>query len=816
MKNTKIAVKIPLAIGAFTLALMTLFCAVCYMTLRSAAIDVTSETMKTIVEQRRVDIENWLEAMETDLMVLASSPSTAAAIERFGNAFQTLGETAEDSLQRDYITENVYEAGERQNMLRGEAPTAYNLNHAAFHPGLRSELDGRGFYDIFLLNTVGDVIYSVAKEPDFATNIETGPYADSGLGEVFRAAMSGEAERAYFADFARYAPSNDEAAAFLATQVRAADGSLIGVIAIQLSISEINTMIGDPLGRPEGVRLALIGEDLTFRNSDAEGDFNLLEPLPADNEVSGVIRAASSEGEGKVEAGLTGLHHDEVLTYAARLEFKGVDWVVMAEQEQAMALATVARLRNLFIAATAGVSLLICAIIYGGVIYITRGMTRVREAMSSISEGNYRTQVEGADRGDEIGEIARELVDFRDRLAQADEVREHSAKREAEQAAVVAALSEGLVGLAAGDLTASIDSPFSAEYEALRENFNRTLANLASVIDQVVETAGSINQGAVEISQASDDLSSRTETQAATLEETATALDELTTSVVAAADNAKSVEHVVGEATDEARQSREIVQSAVSAMTAIETSSEQISQIIGVIDDIAFQTNLLALNAGVEAARAGEAGKGFAVVASEVRALAQRSSDAAREIKDLISGSTVQVETGVKLVGKTGEALASIAERVANISKLISQIASGAVEQSTGLGEINTGVGQLDQVTQQNAAMVEQSTAASHILKQDAQNLSGLVQRFVTRRGSADLWHSDADAFAEEAGSPPATDRWDMQAPERADPPSEDPDEAPRGPRELTGHSAQAEIKPLPIEAAIAGTNDQAGIWQSF
>ncbi|KIC35150.1 methyl-accepting chemotaxis protein, partial [Leisingera sp. ANG-M7] len=243
-------------------------------------------------------------------------------------------------------------------------------------------------------------------------------------------------------------------------------------------------------------------------------------------------------------------------------------------------------------------------------------------------------------------------------------------------------------------------------------------------VEQVIAAAASIRNGASEISQASDDLSHRTESQAATLEQTAAALDELTASVKSAAEGARSVEATMEDAKQEARNSGEVVQSAVSAMTEIEESSNKISQIISVIDDIAFQTNLLALNAGVEAARAGEAGRGFAVVASEVRALAQRSSDAAMEIKTLISDSSGQVARGVDLVGKAGDALQSIVSQVTHISQLVSGIAEGAAEQSTGLNEINTGVTQLDQVTQQNAAMVEEATAAGHMLKTDAGKLA--------------------------------------------------------------------------------------------
>ncbi|WP_209316616.1 methyl-accepting chemotaxis protein [Pseudoroseicyclus tamaricis] len=813
MKNSKIAIKIPLGVGAVCLALMTAFCVLCYSMLKSASVETARENFVQVVEQRSRDLLDLFERIDEDLLVLAQSSETITAAQRFSGAFALMGDAATDELQRDYIENNPYPPEERQQMLRADAPTPYNMNHAAYHPTIAALREAKGFYDIFLIDPRGNLVYSVFKEADFATNLLTGPYAESGLAEAYLKAMEGEPGETYFADYSAYAPSAGQPAAFSATQVLTAEGDLVGVLAVQVGMSAVAEVINDPFGMEESMKIFLAVPDGTLRSDAADGEsYRVLDPVPATSDLRRLFDPAYL-ADPQVLMGLTGLGGDDVFAYASRLNFHDTEWEVVAQQDEAVIYATLHSLRNLFIGATAVVTALLCLVNWASITYITRGLTRVREAMGQVSGGNYASPVPDAERGDEIGEIAQELVDFRDRLRLADQERAEAARREAEQAEVVDALSRGLGSLAEGDLTQRLETPFSADYEALRENFNRTLANLSSVIDQVVETAGSINHGSAEISQASDDLSSRTETQAATLEETATALDQLTTSVVAAAGNAKSVETVVGEARGEARRSGEIVQSAVAAMTAIEASSEQISQIIGVIDDIAFQTNLLALNAGVEAARAGEAGKGFAVVASEVRALAQRSSDAAKEIKDLISGSSEQVESGVKLVGKAGEALNAIAERVNNISGLITEIASGAVEQSTGLGEINTGVGQLDQVTQQNAAMVEQATAASHILKKDAQTLTGLVQRFVTAPGGAGL------ATLSAAPAPAA-----LPAPEPAPATHEAYREAPReilregphrSPRELTGHGAADDIEPLPIEAAIDGTN-QAGIWQSF
>ena len=297
----------------------------------------------------------------------------------------------------------------------------------------------------------------------------------------------------------------------------------------------------------------------------------------------------------------------------------------------------------------------------------------------------------------------------------------------------VDAVAAGLAQLAGNNLTYRIDRPVDAAYEKVRGDFNAAAETLEATMSAILASTNSVGGGAQEIASASSDLSRRTEQQAASLEETAAALDEITATVRRSAEGAKQAFSAASEARADAHRSGEVVREAVSAMDAIESSSRQITQIIGVIDEIAFQTNLLALNAGVEAARAGDAGRGFAVVASEVRALAQRSADAAKEIKTLIATSSAQVGRGVKLVAQTGEALAEIVTKVAQIDGLISEIASSSQEQATGLAQVNIAVNQMDQVTQQNAGMVEEATAAAANLSTESRELARLVGQFRTR-----------------------------------------------------------------------------------
>jgi methyl-accepting chemotaxis protein len=373
---------------------------------------------------------------------------------------------------------------------------------------------------------------------------------------------------------------------------------------------------------------------------------------------------------------------------------------------------------------------------------------RLTGTMGRLASGDLHAEIAGDHRPDEIGAMAKAVQVFKDNALktqalerEAEEQRnlsEDQRRRNAEQERVRAeamaeatnGLATGLKHLSAGDLTFTLERPFASDFESLRADFNAAVEQLRGTLGSVAQATSAIDSGSREISQSADDLSKRTEQQAASLEETAAALDQITTNVANSTKRAEEARTVAIQANESARQSGAVVANAVEAMGRIEQSSGQISSIIGVIDDIAFQTNLLALNAGVEAARAGEAGKGFAVVAQEVRELAQRSASAAREIKDLIGKSSVEVGTGVKLVSATGTALETIERYVVTINEHMDAIATSAREQSVGLQEVNTAVNQMDQVTQQNAAMVEEANAAGATLASEAGRLRELVGQF--------------------------------------------------------------------------------------
>ncbi|WP_446653711.1 methyl-accepting chemotaxis protein [Blastomonas sp.] len=364
--------------------------------------------------------------------------------------------------------------------------------------------------------------------------------------------------------------------------------------------------------------------------------------------------------------------------------------------------------------------------------YAITPLKSVADAMRRMAGGDLDARAEAEKPVEEIGDMIAAIEVFR-------EASRSRLAAEQKQAFIVRELTGGLDALAAKQLTHRIDARFPDEYEALRTSFNQTMAELSEVLSHTVASAGHVLNGASEIRSASNDLAQRTEQQAANLEESAAAMREVTELVHQTARNATDVGREISEAHASAADGGKVVARAVTAMDSIQKSASQITSIIDVIDGIAFQTNLLALNAGVEAARAGEAGKGFAVVANEVRALAQRSADAARDIKQLITASHQSVAEGVALVDETGSVLLQIGERVAAINARIAEIAGSAQGQAVRLQQVNLAVGDMDKMTQQNAAMVEESNAAARSLADEASELATLVEAFETgqRRASA-------------------------------------------------------------------------------
>ncbi len=731
-KFLKISWKLPILFVLLSFASAGVTAVMSYNDARTALVEHGENRLQMVIDARSDRLGAWFSTIESDVAIFAQDPGVENAIQRFTEAFAGIEGDKTAILQDQYIHKNPNPIGQKDMLVAAPQETLYNSIHGEFHPFFHKLLKDRDYYDIFLFDTEGNLIYSVYKELDYATNLKTGQWAGTDLGAIFRDAMNApSSDKVSFRDFAPYAPSNDAPASFAAAPVFDTGGNRIGAIAFQMPVARLNEIMNTTSGLGATGDAVFVGPDNLMRSNSRFSEGNDI----LETRLDGAAVSAALKGDNGIMV-IDGPEGNKKITAYKPFDFFGSNWALIVNQDEAEILETTAdMLAQLFM------EMLVTLLIIAGIgLFIARSITsplvKVGHAMQDVAGGDYNREIYGVKRGDEIGDIAQGLSSLQKSLSEAKAARaeadEHKARMEAEQARVVEALSIGMSELSSGNLDARIRDDFAEEYEKLKADFNEAMETMQDAMCAVVMNATGISRSSTEVSRAADDLSRRTESQAATLEETAAALEELTASVKSASEGAQKADEYVSTARESAEQSGVVVRDTVDAMGKIEASSNQISQIIGVIDDIAFQTNLLALNAGVEAARAGDAGRGFAVVASEVRALAQRSSDAAKEIKQLISASSDHVERGVTLVGNTGTALNEIVEMVASISSLVTEINAASTEQATGLAEINSAVTQLDQVTQQNAAMVEESTAASHEMTRDAEELNRLVGRFNT------------------------------------------------------------------------------------
>lgn len=818
LSNMRLTVKLPLMITIIGIGMIIASASVNYVFQSRSEMARAQAQLIANAEIQRQSITSWYNSVRDDLIMSAQNPTTSTAITWFGNAWYQMDGDPSSQLREWYIDASPYSAGERHLYDRAPETVPYNYQHGALHPYFRMLMEQRQYYDVFLFDIDGNLIYSVFKEDDFATNFVEGPHASSGLGMVFREAIAAPVGSTVFRDFEPYAPSYGALAAFGATPVADENGEVIGVLAFQMSVSNLANTLNTFTSQGTTAASSLVHSDgYQLEITEVDGSITLqsvnLEPSELVSAVTNGLENVFDE-----TIGITG---ELVAAASIPLRFDGFDWNLVVEEPLSEINAPIIATRNLLFMVGGISSLVALGLGYLFGQSVTAPISRIEETMRSVAQGNYQMKVVDADRGDELGRIATVLDDFKEKLKVADA--SESAQRDMmdAQRQVVERLDRALNVLSDGDFTQPINQAFPDDYESLRANYNDAVDGLSKSVSKLTAAADDLGGSSDNIADATGDLSVRTETMAATLEETAAAIDELTSSVKAAADGAKSVESIVVEAKSEAAQSHEVVENAVQAMTEIEQSSNHISKIIGVIDDIAFQTNLLALNAGVEAARAGEAGRGFAVVASEVRGLAQRSSEAAKEIKSLINDSAEQVETGVKLVGQAGAALGSISERVNHISTLVSEIAAGASEQATGLAEINMGMSQLEDVTNRNTAMVDQVNSTGQTLKSTTDGLRQIVANFKVSGTAASLSGDRTDPNATTMrGDRPSVHDTETSVDETASGPEEEGGADPAvaieqqsSSEDGTANGSASSASQTPKPALAVGAE---GVWEDF
>lgn len=742
LSNWRISRRLPAVVIGLAMSMASGVGIASYLISADVVHSLTRRHLETIAYERSVKVSEYLRVVSNDLGAMAKSNKTVSAIHNLESNWAAIEGDRVAILQDAYIFKNPKPAGERYLFDGPEDFVRYHFTHKQIQSGFRSEMQARGYADMLLLDPDGNVIYSVAKENDFATNVSK-TQGEEALSDAFGKAMALPAGGVAVVDFSNYKPAGGTPAAFFATRIEDGNAKPAGVIAIRIDLRTINAIMQERHGLGETGETLLVGADHKLRSRSAfeDGGQPLVTVFNA-TAVDGAING--TPGEGSYDG-----YRDLTLAVAAvPIGFNDIKLAVVALISDAESSEPVAKMRDTML--VVGSILLIVVAVLGYLFSrgITSPLAKATGGVKDLAAGQLEIEIFGSDRRDEIGDMARALTVFRNNAIEAARIEAESKRQQAAVEAermsndaekrageahihfAVNALAQGLERLAAGNLSEEIETPFSGDLDRLRTNFNSSLTRLSDTLVQLRANAMAIQANGSAMRDSADTLSRRTETQAASLEETAAAVDGITVTVRASAARAHDANAIVGFTKQNADASTTVVANAIDAMSRIEGASTKIEQIIDVIDEIAFQTNLLALNAGIEAARAGESGKGFAVVAMEVRELAQRSADAAREIKALIDAATAEVSHGVGHVQQTGRVLSEISKQISEISDHVSAITTAAADQRTGLQEVNGSVGQMDKMTQANAAIAEENSALSQQLADEADALMALIAQF--------------------------------------------------------------------------------------
>ncbi|SEQ27924.1 Methyl-accepting chemotaxis protein [Devosia sp. YR412] len=793
----KLAFKLPAMVVAIALVTGASLALAAYFTSNAIVTSQAEQRLTAASANARSSLEAYLKEVAEDLTLFAGRAEIAANIDLFSGAMRSLKGQGDPTalLQDAYITQNPNPVGERMLLDTSDKLPVYDLHHRNLHADFRDLLVKRGYYDIFLFDTDFNNVYTVFKEADFATNFAEGggPWADSDLGKVVRSAMAAEEGQVFLSDFAPYGPSAGAPASFIASPVYD-QGFLIGVIAFQMPTGRIGEVLDRTLGLGDSGETYLVGQDGLARNDSPKtsGDDVLTLSLQGD-----AITAALAG-----TAGLGGMAHHEGQAFVAAsqpLNFGGVDWAVVALESEADISAPSAGLRNSLL--IIGLVLLALAAIVSVLIArtITRPISRLTDAMAEIAGDRLDLVVPGLERSDELGYMAEAVEVFRSNGIKMRDLRTAELDMSAERASqvliieglqkdigkVVGAAIDGdftgrvatdlndpelrllaqnvndlvesvdrgltetgnvLAALARADLSQRMQGDYKGAFAQLKTDTNGVAEQLGQIVTQLRGTSGALKTATSEILSGANDLSERTTRQAATIEQTSAAIEQLSRTVVDNAGHAEEASRKARAVSNDAEASGAVMVEATAAMDRITQSSSKISNIIGLIDDIAFQTNLLALNASVEAARAGDAGKGFAVVAVEVRRLAQSAASASADVKALIEQSASEVQGGSKLVAIAAEQIASVQAAIRTNAAMLDGIARASRDQAASIDEVTVAVRQMDEMTQHNAALVEETNAAIEQTEAQASELDRVIGVFTLGVALRDLPERDTHA----------------------------------------------------------------------
>ncbi|MEO5807683.1 methyl-accepting chemotaxis protein [Devosia sp.] len=775
-----IARKLPLALLGSAL-LVSLGVGIASYMIGSQALRTAAEgNLATLADERASQVSTYIQAVEDDLVATSRMDTTIQALRDFGGAWLGFKVDPPAEIRKLYVDDNPNK--DDLAKLDGLGTTgSYDVPHTRIQPGYRAQVKSRGYRDLYMFDLKGNLVYSVNKGADFGYNFgEGGKYADTGLGVIVRKALLIETPDDFvFSDFAPYSLLDNKPAAFFAKPVFNATGRKVGVVAFQLPSERIDAVVGNRKGLGETGEVLVVGPDQLLRSDSTFTDGNdALVGKIASPVIDTALSGTAANGLSTEYRGM------EMLIAAAPVETAGLKWTTIAVMATGEVLAPVTNMRNMMLIIGAALMAVVGAMSLLFSRTITKPITRLTGTMEALAEGNLDLEVKGSDRTDELGAMARAVEVFRANGLKVAEMTEAEAAQiianQAERSRMMQTLErsfgevvdaaiagdfskrvsaefpdpelnglarsvnslvetvdrglsetgEVLAALADTNLTLRVKGDYEGAFARLKDDTNAVAEKLGDIVGQIRETSGALKTATGEILSGANDLSERTTKQAATIEETSATMEQLAGTVLNSAKKAEAASIEAQTVSRTAEEGGAVMAKANDAMDRITTSSGKISNIIGLIDDIAFQTNLLALNASVEAARAGDAGKGFAVVAVEVRRLAQSAASASSEVKVLIEQSANEVKGGSKLVADAASKLSSMLAAIRDNTAALENIARDSRLQASSIDEINAAVRQMDEMTQHNAALVEETNAAIEQTEAQATELDRIVELF--------------------------------------------------------------------------------------
>ncbi|MBT3628401.1 MAG: HAMP domain-containing protein [Rhodospirillaceae bacterium] len=664
--------------------------------------------LTALLEARKSSLANYLEAIRADLRFVATNPTTVEAAQNFNFTWRDLGEGAQADLQRLYITDNPNPTGQKENLDFAPDGSGYSAAHGRYHPWFRQFLRERGYYDIFLFNTEGDLVYSVFKELDYATNMNSGEWRSTDLANVFKAGLSQQAAGSQtFFDFKPYAPSNDAPASFISTPIHNGSGQLIGVLAFQMPIDRLNAVMQVTAGMGETGEAYIIGEDHLMRTDSRFSEESTILVRKVDTES--VI--AALEGESGVIQ-MDDYRGVSVFSAFGALDFMGTRWAVIAEKDSDEVLSSVVETRNIMLI----VALIVLGIVALIGVFVARGVsgpvTAMTSAMRELASGNKDVDIPGQARSDEIGDMAAAVQVFKENAVEAERL----SAIEAEEVRKREERTKRMM-----ELCTNFDASIS-----------EVVSSVTAAATETESTAQSMASNAEETSQQSAAVASATEQATANVQTVASAAEELASSIAEIARQVDESTKNAQSAVSQAEKTNETVKS-------LSEAGQKIGDVVQLINDIASQTNLLALNATIEAARAGEAGKGFAVVASEVKSLANQTAKATDEIGTQISTLQSATEEAVvaidgigKSIGEINETSTTVASAVEEQRAATGEISRNVQEAATGTQQVSSNITGVNEAAQQTGAAAVQMTNAASQLSEQADTLGREVEKFLS------------------------------------------------------------------------------------